>query len=274
VSPRGGDGNDAAVDDTTLGRLAHMNYLAFARESTLWSDRGVVHDGDGVLLHASGADFPFVVNGAYRTDPTASPADVLGAADEFFGRWDRGYTLVTAPWDEDLAAHAEAEGLWAFGTSPEMVCRERLADVDPPEGIVLRQATTEADLADFLIVGSAAYASLGMPVEVMPAAIERLERLLEPHLATVVAYQDDEPVAAAQAMLSHGIAGVFWVGTLEAARGKGLGETVCRWVTNWAFDEGAAAQSLEASTMGEPIYARMGYEELHRYTSWFRSGER
>lgn len=262
------------MDDTTLGRLAHLNYLAFARESTLWSDRGVVHDVDGVLLFASGSDFPFVLNGAFRTDPTVEPARVIEVADAFFDEHERGYTVVTAPWEEDLAAHVDAAGLWAFGTTPEMVCRTRLEDRDPPEGIELRQAVDEAGIADFLAVASAAYPTLGMPPEAIPAAIDRLDKVLEPHLATVVAYQDDEPVGAAQAMLSHGIAGVFWVGTLEAARGKGLGETVARWVTNWAFDQGATAQSLEASTMGEPIYARMGYEEVHRYTSWFRSGER
>jgi hypothetical protein len=262
------------VDDATLGRLAHLNYLAFGRESTMWSNRGVVQEGDGLLLYASGTEFPFVFNGVVRTDPGVAPEDVIGRADAFFDELHRGYTVVTGPEDDDLAAHVESAGLWAFGTTPEMVCRQRLADVDPPDGILLRRATTEADIADMVAVNSAAYQSLGMPGHAMPEAIDRFDRVLEPHIATVVAYQGDEPVASAQALLSHGIAGVFWVGTTEPARGRGLGETVCRWVTNWAFDHGAAAQSLEASTMGEPIYARMGYEELYRYTSWFRSGER
>jgi len=262
------------VDDATLGRLAHLNYLAFGREMTLWSDRGIVEESGGVLLYASGTDFAFVFNGVARTDPSVAPAEVLARADAFFDELHRGYTVVTAPWDDDLAAHLEAEGLWAFGTSPEMVCRQRLADVEPPEGIELRQAADDADIADFLAVNAAAYGSLGMPPEAMADSVQRFDRVLEPHIATVVAYDGDEPVAAAQAALSHGIAGVFWVGTTEAARGRGLGEAVCRWVTNWAFDHGAAAQSLEASVMGEPIYARMGYEELYRYTSWFRAAER
>jgi hypothetical protein len=258
------------VDDDTLARLAHLNFLAFGRESSLWSDGGEVHEADGVALFASGSDFPFVLNGAARTDPSVPPAEVVAIADDFFRRHDRGYTLTTAPWEADLAEHAEAAGLWAFGTAPEMVCRERLADVDPPAGVELRRATTEAEIADALTVNGPAYASLGMPPDAITAAIDRFDRVLAPHLATVVAYDGGQPVASAQAMLSHGIAGVFWVGTVEAARGRGLGEAVCRWVTNWAFDQGAAAQSLEASTMGEPIYARMGYEELYRYTSWFR----
>ena len=181
---------------------------------------------------------------------------------------------MTGPGDDDLHAHAEGEGLWAFGGSPEMVCRQRLADVERTDGIVLRRATDEAGIGDFVRVGSAAYPSLGMPETAMSEAIDRFDRVLEPHIAVVVAYDGDEPVAAAQTLLSHGIAGVYWVGTLEAARGRGLGEAVCRWVTNWAFDQGAAAQTLQASTMGESIYLRMGYETIYRYTSWFRSGER
>ena len=262
------------LDDLTLARLAHLNYVEFGRQSSLWSDRGEVRDVPGVALFASGTDFPFVFNGVFRTDPAADPAQVLSQADAFFDQWSRGYTLVTGPGDDDLVVHAEATGLWAFADAPEMVCRERLADVDPPAGIELRRATEEAGIADFVAVGSAAYPSLGMPDTAMGEAIDRFDRVLEPHVAVVVAYDGDAPVAAAQAMLSHGIAGVYWVGTVEAARGKGLGEAVCRWVTNWAFDQGAAAQSLQASTMGEAIYARMGYETIHRYQSWFRSADR
>lgn len=261
------------VDDPTLARLAHLNYLDFARQSTPWSDAGRLEEGGGVLLGRSGTDFPFVFNAVARTDPGAAPAEVLARADAFF--FDRGYTLITHPeHDQDLDAHAGALDLFAFGSSPEMVCRQRLADVERTDGIVLRRATDEADIADFVTVGSAAYPSLGMPPTAMSEAITRFDRLLEPHIAVVVAYDADRPVAAAQAFLSHGIAGVYWVGTVEDARGKGLGEAVCRWVTNWAFDQGAAAQTLQASTMGESIYLRMGYETIYRYTSWFRSGER
>ncbi|MET0881237.1 MAG: hypothetical protein ABWZ14_06775, partial [Acidimicrobiales bacterium] len=120
------------LDDVTLARLAHLNYLEFGRQSSLWSDRGEVRDGAGVALFASGTDFPFVFNGVFRTDPAADPGQVLGRADAFFDQWSRGYTLVTGPGDDDLVAHAEAEGLWAFADAPEMVCRDRLADVDPP----------------------------------------------------------------------------------------------------------------------------------------------
>ena len=45
-------------------------------------------------------------------------------------------------------------------------------------------------------VSSAAYASLGLPVGEIEAAIVDPERLLEPHVHSVVAYLDGEPVGA------------------------------------------------------------------------------
>jgi hypothetical protein len=71
-------------------------------------------------------------------------------------------------------------------------------------------------------------------------------------------------VSCAQILVSHGIAGVYWVGSLEAARGRGIAEAVTRHVTNLGFDLGAADVQLQASPMGEPIYRRMGYEDAYR----------
>lgn len=51
---------------------------------------------------------------------------------------------------------------------------------------------------------------------------------------------------------------------MEAARGHGIAEAVTRHVTNLGFDLGAQNVQLQASRMGEPIYRRMGYEELYR----------
>jgi GNAT superfamily N-acetyltransferase len=64
---------------------------------------------------------------------------------------------------------------------------------------------------------------------------------------------------------SHGIAGVYWVGVLEPARGHGVAAAMMRHITNAAFDRGAASVQLQASVMGEPIYRRLGYEDLYRY---------
>jgi predicted acetyltransferase len=69
-------------------------------------------------------------------------------------------------------------------------------------------------------------------------------------------------------MVTHGVAGVYWVGTTPEARGRGLAEIVTRTAGNAGFDMGATVTALQASVMGEPIYRRMGYREITRYP-WY-----
>src|SRR6476620_1849393 len=120
-----------------------------------------------------------------------------------------------------------------------MVCRARLDERPPPPRTDLRWVDDGATFADFVRVSDEAYSSIGLPVGAVPEAIVDVEQLVVPHIGTVVAYLDEVAVAAAQVILSHSIAGVYWVGTTEGARGSGLGEAVTRAVTNWAFDAGA-----------------------------------
>jgi predicted GNAT family acetyltransferase len=71
-------------------------------------------------------------------------------------------------------------------------------------------------------------------------------------------------------ILTHGIGGVYWVGTVPAARSRGLAAAVTRAVGNLAFDAGARVVVLQASVMGEPVYRRLGYVEVTRYPSYVR----
>jgi GNAT superfamily N-acetyltransferase len=90
-----------------------------------------------------------------------------------------------------------------------------------------------------------------------------------PHVAVVLARATDgQPAAAALALLSHGIAGLYWVGTRPDARGHGLGAAVTSAAARWAFDHGARAVILQASEQGESVYRRMGFREITRYP-WF-----
>jgi hypothetical protein len=151
-----------------------------------------------------------------------------------------------------------------------MVCRDRLPDAGVPTGAELRWVDDEASFRDFVKVSDEAYSSIGVPAGLIESAFSDPVPFLEPHIHSVVASLDGEPVAAAQVLLSHGISGVYWVGTVERARGKGLGEAVTRAVTNRSFDEGARVVTLQASPKGEPIYARMGYETLYHYSTLVR----
>ena len=264
----------ANLDDDTLARLGHLNHLEFSRESIRWSGRdGELVERDGLLLLAGATEFPVAYNAVARLDPAVPAADVLAIADGFFGAKGRGYTVMVNAHrggDEDLAVAAEAAGYLRVTDAPEMVVRSPVEPREAPAGIELRWIADTGGVADFFAVGAEAYTSLGLPAHVPIEAMRAPERFLEPHLASVVAYRGDEPLAAAMTLVSHGIAGVYWVATLAAARGQGLAELVTRAVTNRGFELGAAVNTLQASPMGEAIYRRMGYEDLHRVYGYAR----
>jgi hypothetical protein len=260
------------LNDAVIARLGHLNYAEFGRESCRWSAGGVTREERGILLVATGSNFPVLGNGVFRVDDRVGAVETLDTADRWFGELGRGYTVVVRDGevDRELEAEARARGMVEVLSTPEMVCRRRLDERPVPNGAELRWVDSTDAIEDFVSVSSAAYETMGLPPEVTHELITPGPTMLEPHVHTVVAYLDGAPVAAAQTMLSHGIAGVYWVGTVEGARGSGLGEAVTRAVTNRAFDRGALVNTLQASPMGAPIYLRMGYETLYEYRGLVR----
>lgn len=260
--------------DPTIVRAARENHLEWMREQARWSGpAGRIQEGDGLLLAASSTTFPVAFNSVVRTDPTVPASDVLAAADAWFGAQGRGYTVSTIDLDgadEDLRVAAASAGFAAVGQPPEMVLGSPIDGPAAVPGVDIVPVADAAGLAGFHAVCSDAYGTIGMPAGIVESAITDLDRFTAPWTHTVVAWRDGLPLAAAQVLLSHGIAGVYWVGTVAAARGSGLGEAVTRTVTAWAFAAGAAAVTLQASPQGEPIYARLGFETVYRCSDWAR----
>jgi hypothetical protein len=250
-------------------RLGHENLIAYSRATTQWASKGSLHDDGGALLFAGGSWIPVVGNGAFRTNDEVAPEALLAQADAFFARRKRGYSLKVRDngSDDDLRAACEAHGLPAFGDpTPQMICHERLPTPSLPDGIVLRAVRDEQGVADFATVNGNAYSTYGMPAEVFVDMFDRPERLLaDTNAVVVVAYRGAQPVATALTYLSGGVASLQWVGTVESTRHLKLGRAVTVWATNAGFDRGSSSVTLQASPMGEPLYAKLGYETLYHY---------
>ena len=257
---------ETTITPAEAGRIGHLNLLQFYRESPTWSRGGVVHEEAGTLLFATDSTYAVMMNGAFRSDDRADADHVVRRAREFFRARGRGFSLwLREGDDEDLAGAATKAGLTEVLRYPEMLCFSRLETRDLADDVKIRRVATVEEALDFVAVNAQAYTIYGMPAEAIQEAFSAPERMLCPHVVTVVAYVAGEPAAAALTIASHGIAGVYWVGTLDRFRGRGLGEAVTRAVTNAGFDLGARLNSLQASPMGEPIYRRMGYGEVFRY---------
>jgi GNAT superfamily N-acetyltransferase len=91
--------------------------------------------------------------------------------------------------------------------------------------------------------------------------------LLQPDTRVWLAWLDGQPAAVAAAHRQAGVTLVEYVATLPAARGRGAGAAVT-WAATLA--DPAAPAVLIASDEGRPVYERLGYIAVERWTVWLR----
>ena len=258
------------MDQNELLQLGDLNLAESHREISRWNpNTDMTEQGD--ILFVCGADtFPavnFVIRVGRR--PKSSPDKLISQAKEFFAKRKRSFTIIVrAHIDKDLHDQSEVLKLYQISNLPGMFVEGMLGDRPLPDGVTLRHVTDKAMVNDFAEVVALSYTTLGLPEEVGRSVFSDPSGFLVPHLYAVVAYRDNKPASCALALMSHGIAGIYYVGTVEAARGMGLAEHCTRAVGNAAFRLGARCVILQASLYGEPVYKRMGYKEFTRYP-WF-----
>ncbi|MFZ0249295.1 MAG: GNAT family N-acetyltransferase [Acidimicrobiales bacterium] len=264
-------GNPPTASEAQLG---HRTLIAFNRALTHWSSRGALLQSGGAVLCASGTWIPVVGNGAFRSDDTLNGSALVAAADGFFGGMQRGFAVKVrdSAEDDDLREACVEAGLELFGDPvPEMVCRAALPQAPSIDGVTTRVVDDEAGVRDFISVNAEAYATYGMPSDVLVDVFDEPGAVLADTAASiVVARRNDTPVATAMVYESDGVASLQWVGTVPTERGTGLGALVTVLATNLAFAGGASSCSLQASPMGASVYHRLGYETMYHYEEYVR----
>ena len=222
-----------------------------------WSGGRIVEER-GVLLVSGPSSY---LRLAIRTDPAVEGALVVAVAREFFAAQPAGFiVLVRRPDDDDIERAALAEGFRAGWCERPMALTAVPAAGEVPDEVEVRVVSDERGVLDY-----------GRVVELAnddPGERERApllfhgETIIAPHIAACVAYAGAEPVACAMTLVSHRVAGVFYVATVEHARRRGLGDALTRIAARAGFEMGAGAAWLGASEMGAGLYRRIGFQEL------------
>ena len=196
-----------------------------------------------------------------RSDPCLDAAALIARAIEFFSAEPAGFiVLVRRPDDEDIERAALAEGFRAGWTEQPMALKAAPQASEIAGDIEFRVVADERAVADYGRVVALANDDPGererAPLLFHDATI------LAPHIAAFVAYMGTEPIGCAMTLVSHRVAGVFYVATVPQARRRGLGEALTRIATRAGFEMGADAAWLGASEMGARLYRRIGFEPL------------
>ena len=242
---------------TRFARSAVLNEQELWRDMVRWSG-GIVHEEDGLLFVAGPSSYLRV---AIRLNDGVDGVSAVRRSREFFSTSEDGHiVLVREPDDADLAQAALAAGYTPAWTERPMALHEPPEPPPQAAGVDVRVVSTPEQVLDY---GTVVADANDDPGERERAGLLFHDRtILAPHIAAFVAYLDDAPVSCAMTLVSHGVAGVFYVATVERARRRGLGDALTRAAARAGFELGARAAWLGASEMGADLYRRIGFSDL------------
>jgi len=245
------------VSAPDLALASALNEQELWREMVRWSG-GRILEEQGVLLVSGPSAYLRV---AIRTDLRVDGAAVVARASEFFASGPTGFlVLARRPDDADIERAALAAGFRAGWTEQPMAITGPPAPSGVPDDVEVRTVADAAAVVDYGRVVALANDDPGER-ERAPLLFHD-ETILAPHIAAFVAYRGAEPVACAMTLVTHRVAGVFYVATVEQARRRGLGDALTRMAARAGFELGAAAGWLGASEMGAGLYRRIGFHDL------------
>lgn len=231
---------------------------AFARAFALASPGGDVRDLDGVTAAIvpamPGRSF---VNCVVYDDADSLKASLGKLATTYDEAGVRAWT-VWAPEADRAAIDALAAAGNAFDGEPMAMGRELDGIEEPTPGeLELVADPSPGDVTDVLT-----------PVYgwEFSTALVRWHEGYHPYLALA----DGRPAATVAVHDHDGDAHVTLVGTLAAARGRGLATLLIRRALADARERGCTTTTLVATKMGQPVYARLGYGEFGRVQMWER----
>ncbi len=227
-----------------------------------------VHDDRGVTWFATGLPDP-LFNGVMTAHLAAEEAG--GRIDDLLAEFrKRGlpleWTVGSSTVPPGLGRQLRAKGLTHRLVVPGMAMDlARLPEEPVPRNLTVDRAEGRRDLETFTRIFAATFQidgalvprlvdiRMGMPPDHREGSVALVGRL------------DGQAVASAELFVSAGVAGLYSVGTLPAARGRGLGRTMTAAALREGRRRGYRIGALQGTEMGVPVYRSLGFREISRF---------
>jgi GNAT superfamily N-acetyltransferase len=192
------------------------------------------------------------------------PHELFAVYDELAHRYAEAGVRAWTIWSDENDG-VTAEWVTARGHTLDAKPRAMAADIAalslPEIGDLSWRVTTEMSVV--AAINDAAY---GFPPPAFRAA---LVRKTDSRWRAYVASQGDTPIGCVMSYESDdGNCGVSGVATLPAARGTGTASRLLAVAITEASRRGAHTTTLQATSKGAPVYARLGYRDLGAMIMW------
>ena len=256
------------MDRTSLAILVHENMIEALAAAAALAPKALVERADGVALIATGLP-PRVFNQVLVERDIARPEAITAAVAKTRDRGDPFVVNLRAGIDGRFLPLMAQLGLVLLSAEPWMpgMALHPLplsGTAAPPPGHEIRQVIDGPGIRDLIVTGAAGF---GMPVEWVEGVIgEPLVAL--PGASLYVGYSDGAPVTAGVGIRTGRTIGIYFVATVEAARGRGLGSAMTMRIVDDGATKGCDVAILQASDMGYPIYVRLGFETVVEYVGF------
>ena len=170
----------------------------------------------------------------------------------------------------DLPDQLTRSGFTLADDSPGMavVLADLNEDLPTPKGLEIRPALDDNSWWAWCQAMSEGF---GIPpdLEFFSTAWHDLLKVMDAEIASAyIAWLDGTPVATSLLLLGGGVAGIYGVATVPAARRKGIGAQITLHPLREARAKGYQAGVLEASEMGERVYRALGFQTYCRIRSY------
>jgi predicted GNAT family acetyltransferase len=143
-----------------------------------------------------------------------------------------------------------------LASPPAMVVDINLMAKPPaPEGMRLQRVTDGESLTEWRKAVSTGF-------HMKPEVTELFSLLEGNQMRLYTAFLGDEIVGTTALITHNGVAGIYCVSTFPEFRGRGIGAALTTLPLLEAHSEGYQIGTLQASSMGFPVYKRLGFQEV------------